>query len=254
MITEILLNPITEKKNVYRFTTATTDFSKGKNNVQVQCIKEIEISFCGKIKEHFVFNIFTSNVQFKSNKAIPNEALLKKDIYAFDGIHLVIDSTGEIVGILNLAEMQNRWEKTKFELRHDYSGYEFEDWLSDTTEILADEEKTIYYLKTPAMFSLFFHGLFGDNTIDKMPIRRKKTLLDFDDTEITEEISIDKKEPVFRIKAQKNEADEIIISDNNSIKGYEGILRYDVENQLLEGNLNVESEKININYNIVWVG
>jgi hypothetical protein len=254
-LSEFYLDPVLKQKNYYRFETMTIDFSNKKRVAKKGCTRDVEITFLGKISDLLYFDVFTSKVTLTSNQSIQNERLLKEDMYAFGDILLGVDDKGEIQKIQNLKEMQQRWEETKSELRKDHVGYEFEDFLSDTTEVLEDEEKTVYFLNTKAMFGLYFHGLFGKNDVQKMPIKRKSILLDFDDTEITEEIWTDNRKPEFVITAQKSDnANKKIISNNVEIQNYHGTLKYNTDNQLIEGNLKIESENLNINYNVVWVG
>jgi hypothetical protein len=248
---EFLLNPVLKDNQTYRFKTTTIDFSNRKKGIEKSCTRDVQIKFMGKIKDIFVFDVFIEKVTFSQNTA--HERLLKKDIYAYRNVLMGTDEKGEIVKIYNLNQMQNEWEETKKELRKDHTGYEFEDFLNDNTVVLANEEKTIYYLKTPAMYGLFFHGLFGK--YDHTTIKRNQILLDFDSVEITEEIKINNKSSLLLITAKKSDAS---IANNNAINDginqYEGIWMYKKENQLLEGNLKIESEKCNINYNVLWVG
>jgi len=254
-IEEFVLNPVLKKKYVYRFTTITNNFLKNKKEIGIACIRDVEITFLGKVKDLFVFNLFTSKVTFQSKQSIQNEQLLKEDLYAFDTVHAGVNGKGEIVKIFNLTDMQKRWKATKQELRKDYEGFEFEDFLADITEVLEDEEQTVFYLKTPAMFGLYFHGLFGENDHAKMPVKRKTTLLDFDDTEITEEILANNKKAELIISAQKTDNfNNKIISDNEEIKSYWGKLCHNKEGLLLEGFLKVENESKNIIYSVLWVG
>jgi hypothetical protein len=252
---EFYLQPVLEKIALYRFETYTSDFSNRKRITEKLCTRDIEITYLGKIRDLLYFDVFTSKVTFTSNQSIQNERLLKEDMYAFGDILLGVNNKGKIEKIQNLKEMQQRWAETKSELRKDYEGFEFEDFLTDITEVLEDEEKTVYFLNTKTMFGLYFHGLFGKNDVLKAPIKRKSILLDLDDTEITEEIWIDKRGPHFSIGAQKrDDANKKIISNNVEINNYQGILNYDTDNQLIEGNLKIETENMNLNYNIVWVG
>jgi hypothetical protein len=252
---EFYLQPVLEKKFLYRFKTITTHFSNQKTILEKGCTRDVEITYLGKIRDLLYFDVFTSKVTLTSNQSIQNERLLKEDMIAFGDILLGVNDKGEIQKIQNLKEMQQRWEETKSELRKDYEGFEFEDFLTDITEVLEDEEKTVYFLNTKAMFGLYFHGLFGKNDVKKMPIKRKSILLDLDDTEITEEIWIDKRGPHFSIGAQKkDDANKKIISNNVEIQNYQGTLNYNTDNQLIEGNLKIETENMNLNYNIVWVG
>jgi hypothetical protein len=253
-ITEFYLNPVLEKKDTFKFKTITTDFSNKRGEIEIGCSRNVEITYLGKIRDLFYFDVFTSKVTFTSNQSIRNERLLKEDIYAFGDILLGVNDKGEIQKIKNLKEMQQQWEETKAELRKDHVGFEFEDFLTDITEVLEDEEKTVYFLNTKAMFGLYFHGLFGKNDVQKTPIKRKSILLDFDDTEITEEIRMDSRELKIIISAQKSDdKHKNIISNNDIIKKYGGELAYRKDNQLQEGFIEIENENKNIKYNVLWV-
>ncbi|TRX38138.1 hypothetical protein FNW52_04340 [Flavobacterium sp. ZT3R18] len=252
--TEFYLNPVLEKNDTFKFETLTVDFSNKNRVTEKLCTRNVQIMYLGKIKHLFYFDVFTSKVTFTSNQSIANERLLKEDMYAFGDILLGVNDKGEIMKVHNLKEMQKRWEETKSELRKDHVGFEFEDFLSDITEVLEDEEKTVYFLNTNAMFRLYFHGLFGKNDVQKTPIKRKSILLDFDDTEITEEIRMDSRELKIIISAQKSDDEhKSIISDNDKIKKYEGELAYRKDNQLQEGFIEIENENMNIKYSVLWV-
>lgn len=246
--------PILEKKLFYRFKTVTKYIGK-KRIVDIGCTRNVEITYLGKINDLFYFDIFTSKVTFSSAQSIRNEQLMKVDSYAFDDLMLGVNDKGTIVKVKNLKEMQKRWTETKVELRKDHEGFEFEDFLSAITAVLDDEDKTVYFLNSKGMFGLYFHGLFGKNDVEKMPIKRKITLLDFDNTEITEEIWIDKRGPQIIIGAEKgNDANKKITSNTIEIQNYQGIVSYNASNQLIEANLKIETENRNLNYNILWVG
>ena len=249
------LDPVLNQKNEYKFEKTTIDFSNPRRKTKTACIRDVEITFLGKVKDLFVFNLFTSKVTFQSKQSMQNEQLLKEDLYAFDTVHAGVNDKGEIVKIFNLTDMQNRWKATKYELRKDYVGFEFEDFLADITEVLEDEEQTVFYLKTPAMFGLYFHGLFGKNDSAKMPLRRKIILLDFDDSEITEEIRADNKKPEFIMSAQKtDDLNKKIMSNNDEIKSYKGKIFYDKNSVLVNSFLEIENESKKIIYSVLWVG
>lgn len=254
-LAEFYLEPVLNQKIYYKFETIKTDSSSKRRVTEKLCTRNVEITYLGKISDVFYFDVFTSKVVFTSNQSIRNEQLMKEDSYAFDDLMLGVNDKGTIVKIKNLKEMQKRWTETKLELRKDHEGFEFEDFLSAITAVLDDEDKTVYFLNTKAMFGLYFHGLFGKNDVEKMPIKRKCTLLDLDNTEITEEISIDKRGPQIIIGAEKSDdATKKMISNTIEIQNYQGIISYNASNQLTEANLKIETENRNLNYNIVWVG
>lgn len=250
-----VLNLALKQKYVCRFRTTTVYFSKNKMGENKECTRDIDIRYAGKIKDLFVFDVFTKKVTFTRNEVLLDERLLSKKFYAFGEILLGVNGNGEISKIFNLKEMLQEWEETKFQLRKDYIGIEFEGFLSDITTVLESEEKTIKYLKSKNMLGMYFHGLLGKNDVEKMPIRRKEKITGFANTEITEEICIDNRIPEFIISAQKKDTDpEKIISTIEEINTYEGRVTYNQNNELLEGFLKIENKRKKIIYNVVWVG
>lgn len=251
---EFYLNPVLKKRVPYRFETTKTEFVK-KNKVVNNCTRNVDITYLGKIKNLFAFDVFTWEVIFTQNDIVVEERLLSKFFWALKNIMLGVSDKGEIEKIYNLVDMQNEWTATISNLREDYEGNEFNLFLSDITEVLESEEKTIQYLKSKNMFGMYFHGLFGKNDIPKIPIKRKVQNFGFRNSELTEEIWPDNRIPGFIIRAKKNSNTERkIISTGDEILGYQGKLEYDKDNKLIEADLKIESEKLNINYNIVWVG
>lgn len=248
---EYYLEPILNKKQPYRFETIITDFS---NEDEKTLIREVRFTYYGKRKELLVFKAFTSKATMLFNKIVQNGKLSKEDIYAFGSVELGVNDSGEIVKIYNLNGMQHRWNCKKLELSKDNSGYEFDVFLDDITNILEDEEKVIFFLNSKNMFGLYFHGLFGKYDINKAPINRSVNILELDDVTVTEEVWTDNRIPSFKITAEKS-IDELkkIISNNDTIKKYEGELTYGKNNQLQEGFLEIESNSKNIKHSVVWV-
>jgi hypothetical protein len=252
---EYNLAPVLNRRELYRFVTKIIDSSNKRLVVEKASIREVEFTYLGKKDGLFVYDVFTARVTFNSNQAIQNEQLLKEDIYAFDDIEMGVNDKGEIVKVYNLKQMENQWERRKLELREDNSGYELDDFFNDISNVLRDEEKTLFFLNSKNMFGLYFHGLFGKNDINEVPKKRAATILELNDVKITEEIWTDNRVPEFIIRAQKsNDEPRKIISTNNEIKNYEGILSYNKDSQLTHGFLEIDIENINIKHNVLWVG
>jgi hypothetical protein len=251
---EYYLEPVLKVIQSYRFTTRTIDSSDSKQTIEKKISREAELTYIGK-KDFFIFHVLLVKVVINSNGGVRNERLLKEDLFAFGIIVIGVNEKGEIAKIYNLKEMQDRWEKRKRELRKDYSGYEFEVFLHDNSNVLRNEEKVISFLNSKKMFGLYFHGLFGKNDISEMPKKRTEAIFDFDNDAITEEIWTDHSEPKFIITAQKsNDEYKRIISNSEEIEKYEGALIYNKDNQLKEGFLEIENKNKNIKYSVSWVG
>lgn len=252
---EFYLQPVLEKKLLYKFETITMDALNKKKRNKRACVRDVTITYLGKIKDLFVFNIFTQKVTFFREQFKIDERLLSKKFYAFDSVYAGVNENGEIVKIINLKAMQDRWSKTKHELRKDYIGHEFEGFLDDITQVIEDEVKVVQFLKSKNMFGMYFHGLFGKNDIHKIPIKRKEKITGFHNTEITEEIRTDISIPEFIISVQKSDAHlEKIISTTDEIDKYEGSFFYNKESKFLRSFLNIESNSKKIIYSVVWVG
>jgi hypothetical protein len=254
-LAEYYLEPVLNTIQFYRFTTRTIESFNSKHSIEKKIIRDVELTYMGKRKGLFVFHLLTTKVALNSNRGIRNAKLLKEDFFAFGNIVIGVNEKGEIVKIYNLKEMQDRWEKSKRELRKDYMGYEFNVFVTDISNVLRNEEKTLLFLNSKKMFGLYFHGLFGKNDIKEVPKKRTAAILDFDSDVVTEEIWTDNRDPKFIITAQKNnDVDKRIISNNKEIKKYEGELVYNKENQLQKGFLEIAKENMDIKYDILWVG
>lgn len=252
---EYYLEPVLNKKQPYRFETITIDFSNRNYFEEKSLIREVRFTYYGKRKELFVFKVFTSKVVIFFNQKEQDDKLLKEDVFAFGNLELGINGKGEIAKVYNLQETQHRWERRKLELRKDNSGYELDSFFNEISNILADEEKTLFFLNSKNMYGLYFHGLFGKNDINKMPKKRIANILEFDDVMVTEKIWTDNRVPGFIVRAEEGDDEyKRIISSNDTIKKYEGKLIYNKDNQLQEGFLEIENENINIKHSVIWVG
>lgn len=250
-----LLLPVLNKRQLYRFKTKITDSSDKRRVVEKTYIRMVTLTFYGKRKELLVFTAFTSKIEISLNQKIQNDRLVKEAAYAFGSIELGVNDQGEIVKIYNLQKMERQWERTKSELRRDYTGIEFEDFINHISDVLKNEQQVISFLKGKNMFDLYFHGLFGKYDLKEVPKTRITTIPELDDIELTEEIRADNKDSKIMITGQRsNDEHKKIVSKNNEVIKYTGELSYNEGNQLLEGNLETESENINIKYNVVWVG
>ncbi|UTN02197.1 hypothetical protein L0669_12810 [Flavobacterium bizetiae] len=251
---EYYLKPVLNKTQPYRFTTRTIDSSNKNRIIEYKLIREVELTYMGKRKEIFVYHVLTTRVAIKSDQTVKNEKFLKENVFAFGIIVLGVNEKGEIVKVYNLNEMEDRWIKRVYALREHSSGYEFDVFVDDISNVLRDEEKTLFFLNSKNMLGLYFHGLFGKNDIKETPKKRPAAIMEFDDVIVTEEILTDKKGPKFIITAQKSNNGERVISSNDIVKKYEGKLLYDKNNQLLDGFLEIENENKNIKHSLVWVG
>ncbi|OXA85890.1 hypothetical protein [Flavobacterium hercynium] len=252
---EFNLDPVLNKKEIYRFETITTDFTNRKQIKEKSIIREVRLTYYGKRKELFVFVLFTRKVTILLNQKVENNRLLKEDIFAFGNLEIGVNEAGEIVKVFNIKELQERWIRKKLELREGNAGYVFDAFLNDISNVLNSEERTLFFLNSKNMFGLYFHGLFGENDVNSAPNKRIVTIMEFDDVQITEEIWTDNRIPGFIIQGQRSDDEyKTIISNVDNIKKYTGELIYNRENQLQEGFLEIENNNINIKHNVVWAG
>lgn len=244
---EYYTEDVLDKIQQYKFITRTTDFSNARRIVEKKIIRDVELTYLGRRKELFVFHVLTTKVVITSNRTVRNERLLKEDIFAFGILVIGVDEKGEISKVYNLNEIQNRWYNKQLQLRKDYSGYEFDHFVNEISNVLKKEEKTLFFLNSHNMFGLYFCGWSNEKDA-KIAKKRSVAILEFDDVTISEAIRTNKKETGFSIEANRIENEKEII------KKYEGELIYDKNNQLLDGFLEIENESINIKHSLVWVG
>lgn len=246
-VPEYYAEDVLDKIQQYKFITKTTDFSIPKRTVEKKIIRDVELTYLGRRKELFVFHVLTTKVAITSNRTVMNERLLKEDIFAFGILVIGVEETGEIVKMYNLNEMQDRWHKKQLQLRKDYSGYEFDHFVNEISNVLKNEEKTLFFLNSHNMFGLYFCGWFNEKDV-KVAKKRSAAILEFDDVTVSEAIRTNKKETGFSIEGNT------LDNEKEVIKKYEGELIYDKNNQLLDGFLEIENESINIKHSLVWVG
>lgn len=252
---EYYMEPVLNKTESYRFSTITIDSSNTSRIIERELIRELEITYIGRRKELLVCHVLTTGVNIKSDQSIPNEQFIKHDIFAFGKLIIGVNEKAEIVKIYNLKEMQDRWNKKVKDLREHNAGFGFEIFAKNNSNLLRSEAKTLFFLNSKNMFGLYFHGLFGKNNINEMPIQRTAAILELDGVEVTEEIRADNRNPEFIITAQKSRyKQEKISTANDEIEKYEGRILYDNNNQLLDGFLEIESKSKKIKYSVVWVG
>lgn len=248
------LESIVNKEQLYRFTATLTDLSNKKHIIEKACVRFVNLTYYGKINGISFLKATTKKADILFNQKIQTNHLPKEYIYAFDNVDLGINEKGEIVNVFNLTELQKQWQRRKSELEKYNVGYELDSFFNTISTALMSEENAIAILNLRSMFGMYFHGLFGSEDINEMPKKRIVSVEEFD-VPITEEIWVNRKVPALKITAQKCDNEpRTIISNTDVIKKYEGELTYSKDNQLLEGILEIESNNMNIKYNILWVG
>lgn len=230
----------------YHFITETTHLVKGKKEWQ-KIERQVAIIYLGRKESFRWYQVVTPKIIFTSNKAFPNQLLLKEMGHIFDYIEVGVSNKGVIHKIFNIGDLKLRMQGIKSHLEKDHAGASFVELFNGIATILEDEKKTVQFVQSYKMFGLFFNGLYQQYQVDQPNLLIKpKVLDDFGKLEIQEEISFTENNNNYTFTIKEKSQEE-------KTEKYEG--GYTTEyNQLLKGFITLENQETNIKYSVSWVG
>ena len=239
--------PKVGKINNFHFITETTNLKKVNHGWQKTYERKAEILFLGRKEELRLFQVITTKIILKSNKALPNKSLLTKLGYIFDYLELGINDKGLIKKVFNKKEILLRFQDIKKQIEKDYYGLELEQLLHSISKTIENEEKLIAFLHSYKMFGLYFTGLYIPFQSKPAEIvSREVNLQDFEHQVVEEKI----------ISSAENDNFTFNINLDNSSETFEkytGIIKTEL-NRIQMGYLEIATEDLKIKYNTSWVG
>lgn len=239
--------PKVGKINNFHFITETTNLKKVNHGWQKTYERKVEILFLGRKEELRLFQVITTKIILKSNKALPNKSLLTKLGYIFDYLELGINDKGTIKKVFNQKEVLLRFQDIKKQIEKDYYGLELEQLLNSISKTIENEEKLIAFLHSYKMFGLYFTGLYIPFQSKPAEIvSREVNLQDFEHQVVEEKI----------ISSAENDNFTFNINLDNSSETFEkytGIIKTEL-NRIQMGYLEIATEDLKIKYNTSWVG
>ena len=239
--------PKVGKINNFHFITETTNLSKVNHGWQKTYERKVEILFLGRKDNLRLFQVITTKIILKSNKALPNKSLLTKLGYIFDYLEVGINDKGIIKKVFNQKEVLLRFQDIKKQIQKDYYGIELEQLRNSISKTIENEKKLISFLQDYKMFGLYFTGLYVPfQSKPAEMITREVVLQDFEYQAVEEKI----------ISSAENDNFTFNINLDNSSETFEkytGIIKTEL-NRIQIGYLEIETVDLNIKYNTSWVG
>lgn len=233
--------------NNFHFSTETTNLKKVNYGWQKTYERKVEILFLGRKENLRLFQVLTTKIILKSNKALPNKIMLTQLGYVFDYLELGINDKGLIKKVLNQKEVLLRFQDIKKQIEKDHYGFELVQLLHSLAKTIEDEEKLIAFLHSYKMFGLYFTGLYVPfQSKPKEVITREIILEEVEHQRVEEKIITVEENGNFTFEVCLNEAVE-------TIKNYQGTIATEF-NRVKMGYLEIETEDSNIKYTTSWVG
>ncbi|MGH1515985.1 hypothetical protein [Chryseobacterium sp. JK1] len=151
-------HPLKNFCKTYRLETVVisnpgTSYSSAKSYVRTT-----EVYHLGNEKEYFKYHVLVVDFNF-SNDDNSMGKLLKQISYLFDELEVSVDQHGNIVKIDNLNALRLRWIATVTKLSENHEGDAINQYFSQISSLLEDENKLIDFLSKDHMFGLLFNGL-----------------------------------------------------------------------------------------------
>lgn len=132
--------------------------------------REVEITYLGMEFAHYAFHVSCDESSYVlKNKVKPHYDLLMEVEEAFDELVLLVDLEGNIVKINNFTFVKERWMCIKEELSNDYDDAFFQQLCERMDAFVDNYEAVFEYIKSPAIYGLYFNGYWGKHEHKKFP-------------------------------------------------------------------------------------
>ena len=165
-IQEYLLNEVIKKKeNGYEIITKKT--------------RNIKICFSGIENNLRRYQVLCMELVIENNyMGLAIERIVRKHQNVFDEVIMYVNNNGSILEIINIDEIQERWEETKKELKEQNQGIDFENYLAENDDFFDDPERILKYISSKVMYGLYFNDCWGFHDLKKPRYKDLKLILD----------------------------------------------------------------------------
>lgn len=203
-------------------------------------IKEVKICFSGIENNLWRYQVLCVNLDIEA-KHISSTTILKKQINVFDELIFYVNQNGTIIDILNLDQLQKRWQEAKVALHNKNQGSILDDFIADTDELLKDKKNVLKYISSKEMYGLYFNSCWGYHDITKP--RFEGLMLNIEKRKIYDQHTKHLQQPYSHdVQVIYNTADEQ--------KVQESFFEYK-NHKLVEAFLEINEPDINSKYSII---
>ena len=145
------------------------------------------------------------------------------------------------MSIINLKQLQERWQNAKVELLEMNEGATLLDFLSDTDELLENHENVLKFISSKEMYGLYFNSCWGYHDINKPR---------FEQLEINMEKRILYDQHTQHLQKPYSQDATLILKSYNDKKQKESEFKYK-NNQLQEAFLEINAPTKTSKYSII---
>lgn len=147
-------------KKAYTVEVIIEEHINDRNRITYQVwVENIEVLPSGNYLSYVTMKNFLVN---NREPDLVMEQLASKCRKPFETLILVIAKNGEILGLSNHADIVERWEKTKERLELEYSGAEFEKYVSLMDSAIRNPEAFLSKIKQDIFISQFFYPIYEE--------------------------------------------------------------------------------------------
>lgn len=130
--------------------------------------REVLIDYIGLIDGLHKYQICCKDCSIKSDRwpIITNDLFCELDII-FALLAVSADAQGNLVELHNFPYLQQEWAEMKEQLLIEYDERAEERWalIQEMDALMQDYNKVLFYLKSPAMYGLFFNGYWQEKDL-----------------------------------------------------------------------------------------
>lgn len=202
--------------------------------------KNVKICFSGIENNKWRYQLLCVALNIEA-KHIGSTTILKKQVNVFDELIVHVNQNGTIIDVLNVKDIQKRWQKVKEELTEKHQGSVLLDFIADADEVINNKVELLKHINSKEMYGLYFNNFWGYHDITKP--RFEGLILN-----IEKRIMYD--HHTQHLQKPYNNNVKMIFNKTTEQKTHDSFFEYK-DHQLLEAYLEVNELNINSKYSLV---
>ncbi|WP_309607475.1 hypothetical protein [Flavobacterium sp.] len=230
-----ILLPTQSGVKEYQFKNVST-----KNKLTTTVFKKVAIGFSGIENNLLRYQLICLDYDIEA-KHLGSTTILRKVANVFNEVKIYVNQNGTITSIINLKQLQERWQNAKKELLEMNEGATLLDFLSDTDELMENQENVLKFVSSKEMYGLYFNSCWGYHDINKPR---------FEELEIHIEKRILYDQHTQHLQKPYSQDATLVLKSNNDKKQKVSEITYK-NNQLQEAFLEIISPTKTSKYSII---
>jgi hypothetical protein len=160
-----ILLPTECEERQYRFTDEIIK-TKGKTQEITTIKRDVAIRFSGIENNLWRYQLICLDYKIEA-KHLGSDTISRKKANVFNEIIIHVNQNGTIVSIINLKQLQDRWQIAKEELQEKHQGAVLEDFLFESDKLVENKENVLKHIRSKEMYGLYFNSCWGYHDMRK---------------------------------------------------------------------------------------